>query len=86
MFAAANTINAATTTIIATAAYLDDDVVIINDINTDAETTLLHYSDIDTAVAPGAVLIVCYTTEYVEDWETGEMVPQHTLVSYSTAL
>ena len=71
---------------VATAAYLDEDVVVINDLNTGSETTLLHHCDIDVAVMPGTVLIVHYHTEYVEDWETGEMVPQHTLVNYTDAI
>lgn len=76
----------ATETTVATAAYLDEDVVVINDLNTGHETTLLHHCDIDIAVTPGTVLVVNYDTEYVEDWETGEMVPQHTLMRYSTAI
>lgn len=82
MFATATS----TATTVATAAYLDEDAVVINDLNTGAETTLLHHCDIDIAVMPGAVLVVNYNTEYVEDWETGEMVPQHTLIQYSTAI
>lgn len=82
----ANTIDTATTSTIATAAWLDEDIVVINDINTGNEMTLLHHSNIDIAVAPNSVLIVDYHTEYVEDWETGEIVPQHTLVEYSNAI
>ena len=82
----ANTINTATTSTIATAAWLDEDIVVINDINTGNEMTLLHHSNIDIAVAPHSVLVVDYHTEYVEDWETGEIVPQHTLVEYSNAI
>ena len=82
MFATAT--NTATT--VATAAYLDDDVVVINDLDTGVEITLLHHYNIDIAVMPGTVLIVSYNTEYVEDWATGEIVPQHTLVQYSTAI
>lgn len=89
----ANTIDTATatnnntvTSTIATAAWLDEDIVVINDINTGTEMTLLHHSDIDIAVAPCSVLIVDYHTEYVEDWETGQMVPQHTLVEYSNVI
>ena len=82
MFATATS----TATTVATTAYLDEDVVVINDLNTGHETTLLHHCDIDIAVMPGAVLVVNYNTEYVEDWETGEMMPQHTLVQYSAAI
>ena len=82
----ANTIDTATTSTIATAAWLDEDIVVINDINTGTEMTLLHHSNIDIAVAPNSVLIVDYHTEYVEDWETGQIVPQHTLVEYSNAI
>ena len=74
------------TSTIATAAWLDEDIVVINDINTGNEMTLLHHSNIDIAVAPNSVLIVDYHTEYVEDWETGEIVPQHTLVEYSSVI
>ena len=80
-----NTTNTVTSTI-ATAAWLDEDIVVINDINTGNEMTLLHHSNIDIAVAPNSVLIVDYHTEYVEDWETGQIVPQHTLVEYSNAI
>ena len=82
----ANTIDTATTSTIATAAWLDEDIVVINDINTGTEMTLLHHSNIDIAVAPNSVIIVDYHTEYVEDWETGQIVPQHTLVEYSNAI
>lgn len=82
----ANTIDTATTSTIATAAWLDEDIVVINDINTGTELTLLHHSNIDIAVAPNSVLIIDYHTEYVEDWETGQIVPQHTLVEYSNAI
>ena len=74
------------TSTIATAAWLDEDIVVINDINTGNEMTLLHHSNIDIAVAPNSVLIVDYHTEYVEDWETGQIIPQHTLVEYSNAI
>ena len=74
------------TSTIATAAWLDEDIVVINDINTGNEMTLLHHSNIDIAVAPNSVLIVDYHTEYVEDWETGQIVPQHTLVEYSSVI
>lgn len=74
------------TSTIATTAWLDEDIVVINDINTGTEMTLLHHSNIDIAVAPNNVLIVDYRTEYVEDWETGEIVPQHTLVEYSNVI
>ena len=74
------------TSTIATTAWLDEDIVVINDINTGNEMTLLHHSNIDIAVAPNSVLIVDYHTEYVEDWETGQIVPQHTLVEYSNAI
>ena len=84
---AINTTSTVTSTsTIATAAWLDEDIVVINDINTGTELTLLHHSNIDIAVAPHSVLIVDYHTEYVEDWETGEIVPQHTLVEYSNAI
>lgn len=82
----ANTIDTATTSTIATAAWLDEDIVVINDINSGNEITLLHHSNIDIAVAPNSVLIIDYHTEYVEDWETGQIVPQHTLVEYSNAI
>ena len=88
MYTATNntaTTNTVTSTI-ATAAWLDEDIVVINDINTGNEMTLLHHSNIDIAVAPNSVLIVDYHTEYVEDWETGQIVPQHTLVEYSNAI
>lgn len=88
MYTATNntaTISTVTSTI-ATAAWLDEDIVVINDINTGNEMTLLHHSNIDIAVAPNSVLIVDYHTEYVEDWETGQIVPQHTLVEYSNAI
>ena len=74
------------TSTVATAAWLDEDIVVINDINTGNEMTLLHHSNIDIAVAPNSVLIVDYHTEYVEDWETGQIIPQHTLVEYSNAI
>ena len=74
------------TSTIATTAWLDEDIVVINDINTGNEMTLLHHSNIDIAVAPNSVLIVDYHTEYVEDWETGQIVPQHTLVEYSNVI
>ena len=83
---ATTTDNNTVTSTIATAAWLDEDIVVINDINTGNEMTLLHHSNIDIAVAPHSVLIVDYHTEYVEDWETGEIVPQHTLVEYSNAI
>lgn len=88
MYTATNnsTYTSTITSTIATTAWLDEDIVVINDINTGTEMTLLHHSNIDIAVAPNSVLIVDYHTEYVEDWETGQIVPQHTLVEYSNAI
>lgn len=79
-------ITSTVTSTIATTAWLDEDIVVINDINTGTEMTLLHHSNIDIAAAPHSVLIIDYHTEYVEDWETGEIVPQHTLVEYSSVI
>mgnify|MGYP001762049126 CR=1 FL=1 len=71
---------------VATTTYVDNNIMVINDLFTGDEVTLLNHSDIDIAVNPGALLVVDYNTEYVEDWETGEMVPQHTLVGCKDAL
>ena len=74
--------HAQTTTITAQVAAVDDEFIDMLDTVTGQEYAIAHYEDeaiFDEAEA-GQEITCTFETEYVEDFATGEVVPQHTLI------
>lgn len=74
-----------TATITAQVIAVDDEFIDVIDTATEQELSIIHYEDEDIVddIEAGQEISCTYETEYVEDFATGEMRTQYTLVEYA---